>query len=93
MNYFMFCGRINEIKKEKENTIVKIKMQRYFKNENGQYENDIIPVYLKGNIADATNQYCKIDDLISIKGNVQNDDGTIKFVAEKASFLQQNGGK
>ena len=87
MNNSMIVGRIKEIKKYEQNTIVKVEVVRTFKNTNNEYETDIIPCVLFGEISDTTLQYCKIGDVIGIKGRLQNNDDELLLIAEKVSFI------
>lgn len=98
-NYVMLIGRIvNEltIDSDTKNCEITIAISRAFKNEDGIYETDFIPVILKGTIATNVVEYCKKGDLIAIKGRIETpiyekEDGTkirdIKIIADKVSFL------
>ena len=86
MNQVIMVGRIVKIESE-ERTIVTIAVTRAFKNSDGEYENDIIPVTLFGAISETTLEYCKKGDIIGVKGRVQIEDNKIVLVADKISFL------
>ena len=60
---------------------------RQFKNLNGEYDTDFLECVLFSGIAENTVQYCQKGDLVGIKGRVQSNDGKIKIVAEKITFL------
>ena len=69
-----------------------IAIPRPYKNEEGVYETDLIPVTLKGGIATNTAEYCKKGDLVGVKGRLEcmpEAVGDIKLsvVAEKVTFL------
>ncbi|MBO5476133.1 MAG: single-stranded DNA-binding protein [Clostridia bacterium] len=98
-SYVTLVGRIvNEltIDSDTKNCEITIAISREFKNEDGIYETDYIPVTLKGNIAKNVVEYCKKGDLIAIKGRIETsiyekEDGTkirnIEIIANKATFL------
>ena len=80
----------------KTNCVITIAVSRFFKNENGEYETDFIPIILLNNIAKNTAEYCQKGDLIGIKGRVQTEkmiingeekDNKLIIIAEKVTFL------
>lgn len=79
-------GKLDEIEGKKVCNII-LAVPRCFKNEEGIYETDFIPVTIPGNIAKSTTAYCKKGDLIGIRGRIQSVDGSIKIIADKVSFL------
>lgn len=83
MNQFVLVGKIKEINEDK----VIISVTRNYKNENGDYETDIIPCYFKGAISKNTNEYCKIGDTIGVKGRVESLNNEIMIVVDKLTFL------
>ncbi len=102
LNQLVIVGRITkDIElKESENgkkyTNMILAIPRTFKNENGEYDTDFLTVTLFGGIAENTAQYCKLGDLVGIKGRIQNrpyngSDENIKYlmeiIAEKVTFL------
>ena len=60
---------------------------RSYKNMNGEYETDFIPVTLWQGIAEQTTNYCKKGDLVGVKGRLQVREGKVEVVAEKVTFL------
>ena len=64
-------------------------MPRNFKNENGEYETDFIPVRLYDMIAKNACEYCKKGDLVGIKGRLQSIDN-LEVIAEKLTLLSSN---
>jgi len=70
---------------------------RSYKNENGEYETDFIPVRLFGGVAENTCEYVKKSDLIGIKGRLQSTQMAsgyvIELIAEKVTFLSSNKGE
>ena len=87
LNQIVLVGRISKISTNNEKTIVRVSIPRSFKNEEGIYENDIIPVQLEGQIAKSTIEYCRQGDIIGIKGRLQNDINRVVVKAEKVTFL------
>ena len=92
-NMVYLLGRLTsnieiEEKDDKRIASVKLAVPRNFKNENGEYDTDFIECLLYTGIAENTVKYCKNGDLVGIKGRLQNEENTIKVIAEKVSFLQ-----
>lgn len=97
LNQIVLVGRLvqdPEIK-EQENGIkasyITLAVPRTYKNSDGIYETDFIPVKLYEGIAENTAEYCKKGDLIGIKGRMQTkqeeDKNIIEIVAERVTFL------
>lgn len=85
-NMYCLVGRIGEIK---DNGIV-IKVARCFKNVEGIYETDDIFVECFEHIISKVKDYCKVGDLIGTKGRIQADNGNIRIICEKLTFLSSN---
>lgn len=98
-NMSMLIGRlvsdlqINETDNGRKACNITLAVPRSYKNNEGIYETDFIPVVLYSGIAEKTAEYCKKGDLIAVKGSLQSENFTadgykiIKLVAEKVSFL------
>jgi single-strand DNA-binding protein len=86
LNQIVLVGRLVNIESD-EKTIITLAVPRSFKNSEGEYETDYIPVTLWGTIAKNTEEYCKKGDLVGVKGRVVGENGTIELVAEKVTFL------
>ena len=72
----------------KKYCIVNLAINRSYKNDEGVYETDFIPVRLEGSIATNTAEYCKQGDLVGVKGMLrQTIDGRLQVYAERISFL------
>lgn len=82
MNLITLVGRIASFKGNE----VTITVNRNYKNEDGIYMSDLIPVCLGINMTEQMTKYCKIGDVIGVKGRIENRDGII-VMAEKVSFL------
>lgn len=90
LNQLVLVGRITTEPKIKEGEPITITLAvpRSFKNEDGEYETDFIPVTLWRPMAENVCEYCKKGDLVGIKGRVQSDeDGNVQYIAEKVTFL------
>lgn len=67
---------------------VKLAIPRSYKNEDGEYDTDILPIILRGNIGSNTYQFCKKGDIIGVKGAVlTTKNKQIYICAEKVTFL------
>ena len=93
-NYVLLIGRLTstpEVQNSIDNKkycIVNLAINRSYKNDNGVYETDFIPVRLDGSIATNTAEYCKQGDLVGVKGMLQKTiDGRLQVYADKLTFL------
>ena len=82
MNNVILVGRITSFEGEK----VTISITRNYKNEDGIYMSDLIPIHLGINITEKMVDFCKIGDVIAIKGRLENRDGVV-VMADKVSFI------
>ena len=94
LNQIVMVGRIVKdvelVKGEdgKSYTNMTLGVPRSYKNADGVYETDFIPCVLWNGIAENVAEYCKKGDLVGVKGRIQSDeDGSIKVIAEKVTFL------
>jgi len=96
LNQIVLVGKIEKIeKKEKDTVYLTLGVPRSFKNTEGEYETDHITCKLFNMIAENTAEYCKIGDIVGVKGRLENK--TIEkyhtilcsneVVAEKVTFL------
>lgn len=83
LNHVVLVGKLKEIA---ESRIVIISTRNY-KNDNGEYETDIIPCEIKGTISQQVNECCKVNDVIGIKGRLETHDNDIIIIADKVTFL------
>lgn len=89
-NYVILIGRIvNEptIDSDTKNCDITLAINRNFKNEDGIYETDFIPVTLKGSIATNLVEYCKKGDLVGIRGRIARINEPMQIIADKLTFL------
>lgn len=95
-NHVMLIGKIyNDVEKIEVNEQITyqlmLKVSRNFKNQDGVYETDILPIKLTNHIGCNVSKYCKRNDLIAIRGRLENKEGNlVKIVAEKVTFLSSN---
>ena len=90
LNQFITVGRIiNDL--SNDNNIVTIAVTRNYKNENGEFETDLIDILIQGIVAEKTMEYCKKGDIIGVKGYIRSEviDNIRKvlLVAERITFL------
>ena len=101
LNQVVMVGRltadpeVRETENDNKFSKITIAVPRSYKNAEGVYETDFIPVDIWNNIAENTAEYCKKGDIIGVKGRLQVDsfekDGekkqVLKVAAEKITFL------
>lgn len=87
---------IKELEDGKSMLTINLAVQRSFKNEDGIYDTDFIRCILWNGVASRTSEYCKVGDLVGVKGRLQNrsylDENEEKkyiteVVVDKVSFL------
>ncbi len=96
LNQSVLVGRIaeepilEEIEKKKK-MLITLAVPRNYKNMNGEYDTDFIPVKLFGSVAENTKEYCKKGDMVGVKGRIQSikmaSGSVIEVIAEKVTFL------
>ena len=82
MNNVILVGRITSF----EVNEVKVSVTRNYKNEDGIYMSDSIPVWLSANIGEKMKDCCKIGEVIGAKGRLENR-GEVVVMADKVSFI------
>lgn len=82
MNNVILVGRITSF----EGNEVTVSVTRNYKNEDGIYMSDSIPVWLSANIGEKMKDFCKIGDVIGVKGRLENR-GEVVVMADKVSFI------
>lgn len=93
LNQTILVGRIAEEPTLKEiegkkKGIITLAVPRNYKNKNGEYDTDLIPVKIFGSIAETTKDYCKKGDVVGAKGSLTRLNGReLEFVANKITFL------
>ena len=88
LNQTVLVGRLLEINKAINEILIKV--PRRFKNDEGVYEDDIIPIKLSPSIMTNVNDYCKVNDLVGIKGRLESEDMRLHVFGEKITFLSSS---
>lgn len=83
LNQVILVGRI----KEKHEGKINVAIPRDYKNENGEYDTDLVTVLVKGKLNDSVQDYCSIGDLVGIRGKVSTEKDNLIIKAEKVTFL------
>ena len=92
MNQTVLVGRVVDIvslERDGESTCVKLQVAvtRSYKNNEGEYETDIIPLVLFDGIAQNTMEYVKKGDLIGARCRLECTDGDVHVLCDKISYL------
>lgn len=95
MNNFMAVGRVTKqpttiFENEKEKTIVNMALNRNYKNNEGFYEVDFIPVTLWEGVAITCLEYIKPGDVIGIRGRIESNEGKLEIIAERLTFISSS---
>jgi len=92
LNQLVLVGRLTkqpEVKelKDKKVTHITLAIPRSYKNSNGEYDTDFVPITLWNGIAENTTTYCRKGDIIGVKAKVQCTNNNLEIIAEKVTFL------
>lgn len=102
LNHLILVGRIINVSKlieleGKKYCNLAVAVPRNHKNEKGEYDTDFIDIKIYGSVAEKTTEYCKIGDVVGIKGRIETREIDIKdseykqkvieIIAEKVTFL------
>ena len=97
LNQTVLIGRLTQDlkteldKNDRKTFLATLAVPRNYKNENGEYDTDFIPIALTDNVGNNVFEYCKKGDLLGIKGRIESfqEDETniIRLIAEKVTFL------
>ena len=94
LNQVVLVGRIvrdpniSETSNKDKYSNITIAIPRSYKNMNGEYDSDFIPVRLFHQVAATTTEYCRKGDLVGIKGRVARLSGKdLEIIGEKVTFL------
>lgn len=93
INKVIITGRLTKdptITETKNGTIVTkiiLAIPRDFKNAEGIYETDFIPVTLWGNLAINLSKYCKKGDIIGATCKLQLTNNKLELIGERITFL------
>ncbi len=91
MNHVVLVGRIVEKELKDKDLYLTLIVYNDLKNDKGKYESNLIPCLLKEYIATATQQYCNIDDVVGVRGILENKENNLYVLVNRLSFLHQNG--
>ena len=92
MNKTVLVGRVVDIislERDGESTCVKLQVavNRSYKNNEGEYETDIIPVVLFNDIAKNTMEYVKKGDLVGAGGRLECTNEGVHVRCDKITYL------
>ena len=93
LNQTVLVGRlvqdpeIKELENDKKVCNITLAVTRSYKNADGIYETDFIPVTLWQGIAENVKEYCKKGDLVGVRGKLQVREDKVEVVGEKVTFL------
>lgn len=97
LNGYTLVGRLSYIGED----YIVLSVTRQYKNSNGVYDIDKFNIYMSNNILKNTKEYCKVGDVIGVKGTMQSleyeVDGKmhrrLKLLADKVTFLSSSTNK
>ena len=93
LNQIVLVGRlvqdpeIKELENDKKACNITLAVTRSYKNADGIYETDFIPITLWQGIAENVKEYCKKGDLVGVRGRLQAREDKVEVVEEKVTFL------
>ena len=80
-----YCSKILE--NGEENITLEVAVSSSFKNSKGEYDVDTISCILIGSIAGNAKEYINVNNLVGIKGRLQETSGNVTVLVEKITFL------
>lgn len=94
INQVVLTGRLvdrtilEETENGKKNTTITLAVSRNYKNLNGEYEIDFIPIKLLYQISESICEYCEKGDLVAVRGRISRlSNNDMQIIGEKVSFL------
>lgn len=93
LNQVVMVGRLTkdvELKSTENNkkyANITLAIPRSYKNEDGEYDTDFVPLTIWNGVAENTANYCHKGDIIGVKGNISTDKDKIYITGEKITFL------
>ena len=94
INQVVLTGRLvdgpilEETENGKKNTTITLAVSRNYKNLNGEYEIDFIPIKLFYQISESICEYCEKGDLVGVRGRISRlSNNDMQIIGEKVSFL------
>lgn len=105
LNQIMLIGRLTHdpelktLEDGKKVMSLQMAVQRNFKNLEGVYETDFIPITLWQGLAENFHQYCEKGNLIAVRGRIQikhvkyddKDYKTLEIIGERVTYLTSKG--
>lgn len=88
LNNIMLVGRISTT--HLNENIIELSVNRSYKNEEGIYESDIIPINLSSQLLKNARDYLSNGDLIGVKGRIENHNTRLIVIADKLTFLSSH---
>lgn len=86
LNQVMLVGRIKEILPD---TLVVV-IPRSYKNAEGIYESDEVAARLSSSIYHNVAEYCKVGDVVGIRGRLETEGTNLLVNTEKLTFLSSS---
>lgn len=87
LNQLVIVGRLYQ---EIKDNIIVVSVPRSFKNEEGEYDTDLITCKVWGNLSENVEKFCTKGSVIGIKGRLENNNNKIEVIAEKITFLNSS---
>ena len=84
LNQLILVGRIKEIKEDKN---IVLAVSRSYKNEDGAYKTDLMPIVLSDELFENAKEFCQVNDIIGVKGRLETKDNNIIIIATRLTFL------
>ena len=85
-NYFMLIGKLDSVYKDANQIVIKV--NRPFKNNNGEIESDNFTINVLEFLWDTINENLENTKPVSVKGRIQlTEDGIVKLIAERVIFM------
>lgn len=86
LNNLVLVGKIIEVK----NDMFYLEVQRSYRNYVGIYDADVFVCNIWSGIKDSLSNSCIKDDIIAIKGRLENKDNRIMIIVERVAFLRKS---
>ncbi len=83
LNQVICVGRIVDM----FNNYITIAIPRSYKNSEGNYDTDTLPIKISENIYNNVSEYCKTGDIVGIKGRLESDGAVLTVMCDKVTFL------
>lgn len=92
-NQVMLVGRIVNMESNEERVFLTLLASKNYKNDEDIYENVLIPCLMSDDISNVVQRYCKEEDIVSIRGSLENDDDKLYVFTDKVTLLKSNSNK